>query len=128
MKLMESLKSNKTKAHFIALLIYIIGFICDAYGYLNVGIEALGYIFLIGFVCFGGALIIIWDINNKRCLKAARVSFTFLLIGLPTIFITWFQKLYPTFAFTIIFILIVAVVFIESLYKICEAYYYDDWK
>jgi len=128
MKIIDSIKSNKTKAHFIALLLYIIGSVLDVYGYIFLGMEVLAHLFLLGFIGYGSALAIIWYINNKKLLKAAKYHFMFLFIGIPIIFVSWANKIYPTFAYTIVFVCVIAVLFIINLCRICSAYYYDDWK
>lgn len=127
MKIIDKIKSNKTQTHLIALLLYIVGAGCDLFGHVSGGIEPLGYIYLITFTIYGIALFIIWDEKNKRYLKAARVNIGFLSAGIAILFVSWHYKMYPTFAFTLIFLLVVAICFIKTLYNICFAYYYDKW-
>ena len=128
MKLFKYFANEKVQSHLITICMYIIGVVCDYYGYINGGIEGVAYCFLIAFTGLASALAIIWHLKNKRFLRAARVQFFLLILSLPITFITWNLKMYPTFAFTLIYIIIVAILFIITMCEICFAYYYDDWK
>ena len=128
MKVIDVIKSNKTKAHFVGLLIYVLGIACDVYRLSNLGLRVLSHLFLLAFIGYGGALTIIWYINNKRLINAAKYHFLFLFVGIPITIIAWANKIYSTFAYTMVFISLIGILFVINLCRICSAYYYDDWK
>lgn len=122
-----NIKTEKNQTYILIIIFYIIGFLCDKFGSTNVGVEVISYIAHTCFIIFGSAIAIMWHNDNTRLLKSAKIHLSFLTIGTIVSFITWFDRMYPTFGFTLAFLAVIVILFIIDLFKIGFAYYDDDW-
>ena len=122
MNIIKSIRSERGQATLIGISLYIIGIICERLGYLTVGLKWISFAFLLIAVIYGIALFNKWSDVEKRMLKIARVTLFFIVVSLIIIFVTWFNKMYFTFGFTIIFAGFLAFLFVLVLAEICSMY------
>ena len=121
--MIKKIKSEKTQTHFVLVIMYIIGIVCDFFGYLSIGIEVAAYLFLIGSCGFGIAISIIWYNNQTRLLKAAKVQLIFIILSMIILFLSAYFRMIPTVIFTMIFLVTILAMFIVTLSRICSKYY-----
>ena len=122
MKILKNIKSERGQAVLVGVAIYIIGIICECLGYLTFGLKLVSFMFLLMALIYNIALYKKWfDVENKL-LKITKVTLFFIITSLIIIFITWFNKMYFTFAFTIIFAGFLIIIFVYTLAEICSMY------
>lgn len=122
MKIIQNIKSGRGQAVLIGIALYIIGIICEVFGYMTVGLKVVSFMFLTVALVYNIALFIKWSDLEERVLKAAKVILFLIITSLIIIFVTWFNKMYFTFAFTIIFAIFIVFFFFFVLAEICSKY------
>lgn len=122
MKIIQNIKSERGQATLIGISLYVIGIICERLGYLTVGFKWISFAFLTVALIYNIALYNKWADFEGRVLKLARVTLFFIVVSLIIIFVTWFNKMYFTFGFTIIFAGFLAFFFFFILAEICSMY------
>ena len=122
-----NIKTEKNQTYILAIVLYLIGFLCDNFGSSNIAVEVISYIAHSFFIVFASAIAIMWHNDNSKLLKSAKIHLSFLTIGTIISFKTWFDRMYPTFGFTLAFLTVIIILFIIDLSKIGIAYYDDDW-
>ena len=122
MKIIQNIKSGRGQATLIGIVLYIIGIICEVFRYMTVGLKGVSFIFLTVALVYNIALFNKWADFEGRVLKLARVTLFFIVVSLIIIFVTWFNKMYFTFGFTIIFAGFLAFFFFFILAEICSMY------
>ena len=75
---MFNIKAEKNQTYILAIILYLIGFLCDKYGARNIAIEVLSYVSHTFFIIFGSAIAIMWHNENNRLLKSAKIHLSFL--------------------------------------------------
>lgn len=122
MKIIQNIKSERGQATLIGIALYVVGITCEAFGYMTVGLKWVSFIFLTVALIYNIALFNKWADLEERVLKIAKVTLFLIITSLIIIFVTWFNKMYFTFAFTIIFAGFLAFFFIFILAEICSMY------
>ncbi len=123
MKLMETIKNDKTKIHLLAILMYVLGVICDAYGYLSNYLEYLVSLpLLLASIVFSISISCSWFNNNIKYLKSATIHLFTLLIGAASLFFYGFWSMWPSFVLTLIYLLFVIILFIMDLIDVYSVY------
>ena len=122
MKILTKLKKETNQIYLLAIIIYVIGVLCDGFGYVHNGIEFLSYIFLGGFAIFGSALVIISSNKNSEYVKKGIIHLCFLVISIIVVFIFNFLNMGQSAFFTGVFGFIIGFLFMYDLLAICCIY------
>lgn len=119
----ESLKKGTWQIYLLALFMYVIGALLDAFSKYSEPLDVIGTLFLIVAVGFNIALSIIWISKNKKHLRGAVIYLVFLTLSIAFLFLCNGLGMASTFWITTFFVVDVASIFIYELCKVAVIYY-----
>ena len=122
MKIWQGFKEERTQAHVLATVMYIFGILCDGFGYLNLGIEVVGLIFLAVATIFSIALFIKAVEYTKKYVKLAIMHLSFVIFNIIALFVFYFLKMYWSFIGVTCLTGVIAILYIIDLCCIYDIY------